>query len=205
MPDNTNNCGGLSADEELYMGDTIYNNTANTLAIDVVRVQDASNGWTTAFCLDVCYLPSKDSVHFTLQPNEHQGFILHFYTGATSDSTSALMKFKNSGTPSNSFLQRFKMSTLCLGVNEVAGNSANVNIYPMPVIANESFSINIATAKPAANMQLIIYNLFGSVVKTLNVKAGTTFLNLDLSSGVYSYNLVSENIKLNSGKIVVSK
>src|SRR3974377_1407907 len=111
MPD-TFNHGVPGADVECFSGDTLFNNTSGSLTIDVVRVQNVTTaGWTTAFCLNVCYLPSKDSVRFTLSPNQHQNFILHFYTSTTPDSGTCVFKFKNVSNPSNVFYQRYYAAT----------------------------------------------------------------------------------------------
>ncbi|MBI3501439.1 MAG: T9SS type A sorting domain-containing protein [Bacteroidetes bacterium] len=205
MPD-TSRCDTAGKDIECYLGDTIYNSTPNTLDIDVVRVQNvAASGWTTAFCLNVCYLPTKDSVRFSLASNAHQKFILHFYT-TTVDSGTCYFKFKNVSTPSNTLYQRYYCSTLCVaGVNEHSTGKANVKIYPSPVMAGENFSIAISSEKNTGSMTLVFYNIYGSAVSTNRVGQGINVMNLDLPAGVYSYDLISGNENISSGKMCVSR
>jgi len=196
----------VDSSTDLY--DSIVNNTANTLSIDVVRVENTTAaGWQTAFCLDVCYLPSVDSVRFTLQPNESQPFSFHFYTSATPDSGTALMKIKDVSNPATTVYQRFYAITQLTSVNELPAKNVNVSIYPSPVVAGNNFSMNIANVKSGSNeITLSVYNIYGSAVKRIaHLKTGNNSLTLDLPAGIYSYSLISGNEKINSGKIAVSR
>ena len=207
MPD-TVVVGPVSDDLECLNGDTLYNTTPNNLDIDVVRVQDVTAGtWLTAFCLDVCYPPSKDSSRFTMQPNQHQGLVIHFYTDATPTSDYCVFKFKNVNSPSNTYYQKFyATSQLAFGIHEANANTANVNIYPSPVIAGDVFSMNISNVKNVGKeISIIVYDIYGNAVNKTTVYQGTNFMNLDLPAGIYSYSLISGNDKINSGKIAVGK
>jgi hypothetical protein len=206
MPD-TNTIGSTNSDLECLIGDTLYNNTSNALTVDVVRVTDVATGtWYTAFCLDVCYLPTKDSVRFTLQPNEHQGMIVHFYTDSTAACGDVYFKFKNVNTPSNVFYQWFHAcSQLGFGINENNTPKADVVIYPMPLKSGEAFTMGISKVQTRKSLLLEVYNIFGSKVYQTNVIGGTNPMKLNLPSGVYSYSLISDNSKLNAGKIVIAE
>ena len=206
MPDTvkSDSCGKDIA----FDNDSIFNNSPNNLVIDVVRVQNVTTpNWLSAFCLDVCYLPSKDSVRFTLLPNERQIFIFHFYTDAsTAASGTATMKFKNVSSPSNTLYQTFYGSTVCAsGINETVYNSGTVSIYPNPF--STEATIQVSSIKyQASGLEFKLYDVFGR--KVINFKPETATFKLDgsdLPAGIYSYNLVSGNEKIASGKIVVSK
>ena len=206
MPD-TVVVGAVSADIECLNGDTLYNTTPNNLDIDVVRTQDVTMGtWQTAFCLDVCYLPSKDSGRMTMNPMEHQGLVVHFYTDATPTSDYCIFKFKNVNTPSNMYYQKFyATSQLAFGIHEASANTANVNIYPSPVVSGNVFTMQVSNAKTGKEISIIVYDIYGNAVNKTTVYNGINFMSLDLPAGIYSYSLISGGEKINSGKIAVSK
>lgn len=196
---------------ELICSSTLYNNTANTISMRVTREQnvmgDAPN-WTSAFCMDVCYADMIDSVNYTFNPMDTVNFTFHFKTTLETnpDSATAIMKWKNTGSPSNTFYQKFYGITQTgFSVNEMPAASAQVNIYPMPVVSSQVFTMNVSNVKQGKEISLVVYNMFGSVLSASNVVAGINLMNLDLPAGIYVYNLFSGNEKLNSGKLVVSK
>ncbi|TAL59589.1 MAG: T9SS type A sorting domain-containing protein, partial [Bacteroidetes bacterium] len=192
---------------ELICSAAIINSTPNAINMRVTREQnvmaDAPN-WESAFCMDVCYLRTTDSVNYTFDPMDTVNFTFHFYTEfeTSPDSTTAIMKWKNVNTLSNIFYQRFYgITQATFGVNDVSVHSASVSIYPMPVVSGDVFSMSVSNVKPSKNITLVVYNMFGGAVNTSNVIEGINFMNLDLSSGVYSYSLVSEGTMIHSGKI----
>jgi len=208
-PVDTIQYGAIGA--ELICPATLINNTANAISMRVTREQnvmaDAPN-WESAFCMDVCYLKTTDSVNYTFSPMDTVNFTFHFYTilETNPDSATAVMKWKNVNTPSNTFYQKFYgITQLTFGVNDLSASSASVNIYPMPIVSGDVFTMSVSNVKSSKNISLVVYNMFGSVVSTTNVIAGINFMNLDLPAGVYAYSLISDNAKLNSGKLVVSQ
>lgn len=201
--------GAPNAGTELICSATLINNTTNTILTDVVRVQNVipdAPDWTSAFCMDVCYLPTTDSVRYTFLPMTTVNFTFHIYISATPDSAAGIMKFKNVATSSNTFYQRFHGVTQSgLGVNENLSASPSVSIYPMPIVSGNVFTMNISNVKQGKEISLWVYDMFGRVVSSSNVISGINFMNLDLPAGVYSYNLISGSSKVNSGKIAVSR
>ena len=68
-------------DIDCHINNYIRNKTANSMDLDMRRVQDVNlaTGWQTSFCLDqTCYAPFIDSVRFTLAPNDSAHLIIHF-------------------------------------------------------------------------------------------------------------------------------
>lgn len=194
---------------ELIFYSTLINNTTDTLELDPIRDQDVipeAPTWESAFCIFACYLPTTDSVREEFWPGDTIEFSYHMYTTSTPDHATGIMRFKNVNNPSNVVIQSFFGSTdgTFAGVNDLNVN-ASVNVYPMPVVSGELFSMNISTLKPLNDMSLVVYNTLGSVVKTASAIAGINLMNLDLSAGVYSYSLLSKNTPISSGKIVITK
>lgn len=194
-------------DIECNEGDTIYNNTASTIDIDVVRLEDvAAAGWTSAFCLDLCYAPFVDSVRYNLPPGLHQSLIIHFYTTATADSASVYYRIKNVNVPTNTFYQRFYGITQDgFGIKEY-GYTARVSVFPSPVIAGNDFCMRVSDVKNAgASITMVVYDLAGNAVYHTGVKQGINFMSIDLPSGLYSYSLISDNERIYSGKIGIAR
>ena len=191
-------------------GDYILNLTANPLTIDVVRVQDvdiAGSGWTSAFCLDICYPDFVDSVRYTIPPNDTVDFIPHFYFTATPDSQTVYFKVKNVGNPTDVTYQHFHgVTQLGFGIHEYA-NLANVNIYPSPIVASNAFNMNITNVKvQKKEFSLIIYNIYGSSLSHVNhLKENNNSLNLDLAAGMYSYSLMAGDQIIRTGKLSIIK
>jgi hypothetical protein len=193
-------------------GDFIVNLTANSVLLDVIRVQDvdiAGSGWASSFCLDQnCFAPMVDSVQFTLLPNDSSLLIPHFSTSATADSQTVYFKIKQVASPNLTVYQRFHGVTQTnFAVHEHSAYSANVNIYPAPIVSGSNFNMNITNVKSKSKeIGLVVYNIYGSVVKTIaDVKEGNNSLSLDLASGMYSYSLISGGSTIHSGKISVIK
>jgi hypothetical protein len=196
--------------DELIFHSQLINSTASTLTLRVTRQQDVmpeAPTWSSAFCMDVCYLPSTDSVTYSFLTMDTVDFTFHMYTSSTADHATAKMRWKNTATPSNTFNQDFFGSTdgSFAGVNELSDNSANVSIYPMPVRANDVFAMNISNVRTNSPVSMVIYNMFGSVVSTKNVISGMNLMNVDLPSGLYSYTLISAGAVIHSGKIAVTQ
>lgn len=195
---------------ELICASTMINSTANAISMRVTREQNVipeAPTWTSAFCMDACYLPTTDSVNYTFLPMDTVNFTFHFYTSSTADHATAIMKFKNVNNPSNTFWGTYFGSTdgSLSGINDLYTNSASVSIYPMPIVSGDVFTMNISNVRPEKTISLVVYNMFGSVVSTSNVIAGINFMNFDLPAGIYFYSLISDNVRLNSGKIVIAQ
>ena len=208
----TSTCGtpGTTID---CLGDSIVNNTAINDTLYVVRVQDDTGtpGWVSTFCLDVCYLPTKDSVRFILAPYKHQNLLIHFNTSSTPDCGTVLFKVKDKNSSAVAYQRYYGYTTttcVCLnGVNELFANSSNVSVYPSPLVANDDFNMNITNMQNGnKEISLLVYNIYGSMVSRINnLKEGNNTLNFNLPAGIYSYSLISDNTPINSGKIEVIK
>ena len=195
---------------ELIFSCKLINSTSNSLSLRVTREQNVKGEaptWTSAFCMDVCYLPTTDSVTYTFKPAATVTFTFHVYTKAPPDHATGKMRWRDINDPSNTFEAFFFGSTdgSLMGVNELSANSANVNIYPVPVATGEVFTMNVSNVKTSDAISMVVYDMLGSVVSTKSVIAGINFINLDLPTGIYSYNLVSGNTKINSGKLAITR
>lgn len=194
---------------ELILGATLINSTSSVIPLRVTRQQDVMSDaptWTSAFCMDVCYLPTTDSVNYTFNPKDTVHFTFHFYTDATPDHALAKMRWRNMNNPANTFDADFFGSTDgTMAINENNVHSVKVDIYPMPITAGSHFTISISRVNGSnPKLSLIVYDMFARQVQTIPVIEGLNFMELNLPAGVYSYALVSETHKLDTGKMVIT-
>ena len=205
MPDTVQQCA-VSSDVQ-FLGDTLINNTASAIPIRVGRVQNiAFSSWTSDYCLNVCYLPSTDSVSFTLPANSKQNFLMHVNTDPTCGIGTVYMEFRNTLVPSNKLYQRFHISN-GNGVNELNAQDVSVKISPNPIITGSTLSINISSTQNSTKIySLTVYDMVGNAVANYsNLILGNNSISLNASQGIYFYKLVSENQQLSAGKLMVTE
>ncbi|HET7818253.1 MAG TPA: T9SS type A sorting domain-containing protein [Bacteroidia bacterium] len=196
--------------DELVCAAKITNTTSNSIQLDVVRISNVMNdapNWTSAYCMLVCYPDFVDSTRETLAALETIDFTFHFYTDATPDSATGIMKWVSVSNPTTKFTKKFYgVTKTTIGINEPVQNAASVSIYPMPLRAGENFTADISRQTSNFPASIVIYNMMGSeVAKVNNVANGMNIMNLSLSAGIYSYNLISEGLVLKSGKLSIVK
>ena len=202
MPD-TVGSGDCGYDYSFEGGNFLVNNTDFDIEVNVVRTKNVTTkNWTSMFCLDVCYPSSVNSVLFTLKAHTKQFFVFHIISDTIVGKDKATMRFENTSDQTNVFYTTF--STECVtGINELSYQS-KVNLYPMPITSGHNFNLDIANAN-SKTIALQVFNIYGSIVKTLSVIEGNNTVALDLPVGIYSYNLSSDNTIVNSGRLVISQ
>jgi hypothetical protein len=148
-------------------GDLLYDfvKVINTESVNVTiatkKIQkNHPAGWQTAFCADVCYSTSEDSIGFTIAPFDTLLFSLDFYTDANPDSGSVKVGFKNINKSNNAFSIRLRASTLPsqVGVQEYNSYSSAFQMWPNP--ADNTININ---ASPET-LSITIYDVTGILV-----------------------------------------
>jgi len=77
-----------------------------------------------------------------------------------------------------------------------------VNLYPNP--NNGEFTISLSGLS-IEQCSLEIYDLMGSLLKTVSLKESNSDLKLELSNGIYFYRLVNNNLAVYSDKIIICK
>ncbi|TND09469.1 MAG: hypothetical protein FD123_1275 [Bacteroidetes bacterium] len=92
--------------------------------------------------------------------------------------------------------------TVPIGVEEQGQAAANVSVFPNPFRESATFRVSDAELK---NARLEIFDVLGNKVRVINNLSGNSF-TIDqegLGSGVYFYQLISEEAGIASGKLVV--
>ena len=92
------------------------------------------------------------------------------------------------------------IATMPVGCNATAGLENAVKttatFYPNP------FTNTITLANVQGNSELNIYNMLGTIVLTKTIADANTTLNVNFASGMYFYNLISENGNVQTGKLL---
>jgi hypothetical protein len=145
----------------LYDFVKVINTSSATVTINTKKIQkNHPAGWQTAFCADVCYSTSDDSISFSVSPFDTLLFSLDFYTDANPDSGNVKVGFRNANNTANSYSVRLRASTLApqVGLQELSAENSTVHIYPNP--AGNSVTISV----PATDFLVTIYDLLGRQV-----------------------------------------
>lgn len=120
-------------------GDILYNfcwlvnPSPSPVSIGIKKlISNVPSGWLTAFCADICYSPTEDSITVSLQPGDSILFSLDFITSALPDSGSVRVGFRNVQNSSNGTSLWMRASTLTVsGISETVVDE-NRLLYPNP-------------------------------------------------------------------------
>lgn len=166
----------------LYDYANLINNSNDQVSIGIKKLQkNHPVGWQTAFCADVCYSPTDDSITLTIPAQDTLLFSLDFITNQTPDTGQVRVGFRNISNPNNNTQVTFRASTLPLSVGSTAAASG-LTVYPNP--AGDRIYLN---ELPDGPIQL--FDLFGRCIQTLEpareldlswLSPGTYFLRCSL-------------------------
>ncbi len=131
-----NNSNVIGNPEELlYDYFDVINTSSVVTTIKIKKTQQLlPSGWQTAFCADVCYGTSDDSIQVSLNPFDTLHCSLDFFTDAIADSGSVKVGFRNINKPNNSFSVWLRANTLPndVGILDNSISKTDFEIYPNP-------------------------------------------------------------------------
>jgi hypothetical protein len=92
---------------------------------------------------------------------------------------------------------------LAVSTQPIKEKLASVKVFPNPFTTQATFEID--TKIPYQNLTLTVYNVMGQAVKTVPSNGNNRlFLDRnDLTSGIYFYQIQSDGLRLDSGKLIV--
>jgi hypothetical protein len=150
--------------------------------------------WQTAFCADICYGVTDDSIDVTIAPFDTIHFSLDFFTSAVADTGSVRVGFKNSGKSNNAYSLRLFASTAGVldGLDQTE-KQPRLIVYPNPTRDEISFSNEVREFR--------LFELSGRcILEEHNIKAA----RIDLPDGIYYYTIGTGN-GVTTGKLSVQK
>lgn len=164
---------------------------SNVLRIHLTQIYSDSTNFGGTFPYVIAY---NNDMYMWYLPNNHQPIF----------STYAIAV--NGGTPQKSSNTLVNATN---GISEISTSVKSLNFYPNPNSGNE-LNLDLNLNDNIKYNVVITDNLGREVLKTesLNGFSGYNFNTIDVSSiqnGIYHFEIVSENLKLVSKKIIIQK
>ncbi len=99
----------------------------------------------------------------------------------------------------------FNALTQCmtLGVTNFYSKQSSLLIYPNPSASKSTINIEIENFLPTDKIELNIYNTMGELIKSIRVNRKNYELNNSFASGVYYCNLMINDKKISTQKLIV--
>jgi hypothetical protein len=175
-----------NAGDVLYAHATIINTTANYVNIGVKKQQsNLPAGWQSAFCFQVCFSPSEDSITIQVAPYDTADFSTDFFTSSLSaDSGSVKVGFRNTDNLANSFSVTFRAYTtdLVSSMDPASTEEGSFSLYPNPSKDNAE----LVTAASLVNKEIEIWDMQGKLLQKQTINAPRIALQTgNLACGVY--------------------
>ncbi len=198
-------------DWELVFECNVKNTTGEAIRVGLIRFNiDTVTGTENSFCwAGNCFPSYVDSATTNLvipggQSSKDGDFSGHYVAKEKFGISKVKYTFYDIGNPdvNVSVVVKFKYSPV--GVDENAFNGVSFsNAYPNPAANRVNIDYSLANAKSAS---VKIINLLGSVVKSVNLPAGSSKVSMDVSDlnqGVYFYSIVVDGNIIKTKKLIV--
>jgi hypothetical protein len=168
----------------LYGFTDIINHTATDITVSAKKLQkNYSSNWQTAFCADVCYSPSDDSITFTVPANDTMHFSIDFMTNSTPDSGKIKIGFRNVNNITNQFAITVGAKTFTPNRIENQTNNVFRNIFPNPVC--KTLHVELSDQYKQYS-QVSIVNMYGKLIYSEKIMSQKFEIPLEnIPSGLY--------------------
>lgn len=203
---------GDPADEEIVAHIYVTNNAAESKDVMVFRRQNymASDSSWSQFCWGACFPGTLDTCMFPIAiaagTTDELSFSGHYHPKMAPGSASVTYVFYDANNMSDSVAVNVEYKASPTGMNETLANSISVSeVYPNP--ANNVAFIDLNIPEGLNNAQLIVSNLLGSEVKSLNIneRSGKVRIDVgDLKNGLYFCTIKAQGQLLESKRLVVN-
>jgi hypothetical protein len=182
----------------LYDFVDIVNTSTVDVNIKIKKLQvDLPPNWMTAFCADVCYGTSDDSITIQVPANSTMNFSLDFFTDTMPDTGNVRVGFRNIDKPSNSFSMWLSAYTFSpdVSVNELKEKS-QVKLFPNPA------SDKVAILTEEKEFEVKVYTVTGHLKYSGNHP--TEINTTDWPPGIYILQMQDKNGS-HTGKFIVNR
>jgi hypothetical protein len=114
----------------------------------------------------------------------------------------------NNANPNDSVSVRINYNVVnnTAGIKQITGINNQIAVYPNPASSEVSFTCDLSNVNQSATVK--IYNMLGSLVKTIPLESNTTTEKIDISSleeGVYVYSFIVGGKAIKTSRLVVSR
>jgi hypothetical protein len=179
------------------------------LNVKVKRIENSLvSGTDNYFCWTLCYGPGTNqspTAEYVAADDTIKKFIGDLSpNGYTGTSTVTYVFFDNANTNDSAF---FTVNYIIYptGLKNINSSACQVSAYPNPVSSDLKLQYKINTTDGS---KIVIYNMLGVVVKSIDLTAIEGKINLvvsDLKQGVYFYSLYSEGKNIITRKLTVTR
>jgi hypothetical protein len=179
----------------LYAHVNIINTTSGYINIGVKKVQpNIPAGWETAFCFQVCFSPTEDSITIQVAPYDTADLSLDFFTLTSSpDSGSMKVGFRNIDNIANAYSMNFRAFTIQnpSSLNDIF-NDNNFVLFPNPSSSNR---LQVITSVNSTEKVIEFFDNYGRMVYQQRLSTSSTMLPVShLVKGIY-YVRYGSNVK----------
>lgn len=201
----------ITTDENAsYSADFIHitNTSSNSISFKVQLIkQHMASGATIQMCFDGNCLEDTISPIITINAGETYSKFDLLYSYDNTNESDVLVHFVDTANSIaevfTGFEVKYNGEVALPAVERVIPLS--LSAYPNPATSYSIIKYSVPTKYNSA--KVVVRNMLGSVVKTINVKGGTTGkINLnttDLNNGVYFYSIIADGSVLSAKKLVV--
>lgn len=179
-----NNSSAGNPGDILYNFAWLINPSSAPVSIGIKKlISNLPSGWMSAFCADICYSPTEDSITVSLQPGDSLLFSLDFITDAFPDTGSVRVGFRNVQHSSNGVSLWMRASTLTVSSVDEVSVSKRGSLFPNPA------SDFLHFVDPTGNQPMLL-GLDGRVVETdsFSTSQGWIVDIRKLAPGIYLLN-----------------
>jgi hypothetical protein len=201
----------MSEPTNLYFIDShvsVDNITAAPIEVMIERtVITIPVGQEESFCFGVlCYLPgtSITTTAATILPGMSEDFKATVNPGGVSGNTSIHYRFFIESNPADSIGLTLNFEFGATGISEKKNDFSFFKPVSNPADISTLVNFKLPAGKSAG--KLMVYNMLGSVVKTMNFtgsKGNLLLTTADLKSGVYFISCISDDKVISGSRLVV--
>ncbi len=199
-----------NATASFAVGVTVKNTSGSDIDVKVKKTElSLISGSENYFCWVSCYLANTyvSPTGITLKPGRDTSVFTGDYNSMGNAGASYIRyTFFDSKTPSDSitFVAKY-IAGSGVGIENTQAKAQVSNIYPNPARNTVSLNYDLNGAQHA---QFEIYNILGSLVKTIEIDETSGLLNIDvtdLNNGVYFYSFIVNDKVITSKKLVIQR
>jgi hypothetical protein len=190
----------------------VKNLTSSSISIKVKKylISNPSSDVIT-FCIGVNCYPATTTLSAAVPVPSNtilaNGFLTDFTAVNTPNTAKVMYTVFNSSTPNDSISVTINYNvTATTGIKQFASNYSISNIAPNPASSDISLTYNISNANQTATVK--IYNMLGTLVKTVPLETYTNNTKIDINSleeGIYIYSVIVGDKAIKTSRLVVSR
>jgi len=178
---------GLDVDYECH----INNTSSSTIRVTLLKeTNNIPTGSESYFCAGTgCYTPNQNTLNYDVSATSYNLSALHYKPRGSNQDATVTYCYTYTGSSSESRITVHYKVVDNTGIKSVL-KGMNLSAFPNP--ANDKVEIAYKSTEAS---QIVLYNIVGTKVKSFNVSAGTSSIEIAtdaLPAGTYFYSLINK-------------